>query len=144
MQLQTIDLFSWTEPSAVGGPVLVRVLRHTIIQTNGLIYYQDEYLKQYTSTNAIASERTPWNMVTAPTVPDEPVGTFEYAGLFGAVMRSGKAYLYAAKVPDPTDEDAKTAFDIYQRSHRIHEWPHEWVKFAGAIPQTLAMLAGEK
>lgn len=137
MQLQTIDLFSWTDDSNAG-PVLTRVVRHTIVQPNGLMYYQDEYLKHYTDTHAISSERTPWNMIPPPPVPDEPVGTFEYAGLFGAVMRSGKAYIFAAKVPDPDDEDAKIAFDIYQRSHRIHEWPHEWVSFANALPETLA------
>lgn len=143
MNIQTIELFTWVEIFEEK-TTTTRVLRHTITQPSGLIYFQDEYLKHYMPGGAISSERTPWNMLETPVVPDEPVGTFEYAGLFGAVMRSGKAYLYAAKAPNPNDEDEKIAFEIFQRTHRIHEWPHEWVKFAGGIPETLSRLGESK
>lgn len=141
MNIQTLELFQWADIQEDGKTIQTRVLRHTLVQPNGLIYFQDEYVKLYTPAMSISSERTPWSQLEVPAIPDEPIGVFSYGGLFGAVMRSGKAYIYAAKVPDENDEDAVTAYNLFQRAHRIHEWPHEWVKFAGAVPETFSYVA---
>lgn len=143
MQIQTLELFQWVDVQDDKKSVQTRVLRHTITQPNGLIYYQDEYVKLYMPSLAISSERTDWNILSVPAVPDEPVGVFQYAGLFGAVMRSGKSYLFAARVPDKDDEDAQIAYQVFQKAHKIHEWPHEWVEFQGALPETLAHKASK-
>jgi hypothetical protein len=55
-------------------------------------------------------------------------------------MRSGKTYLYAAKVPSKDDDDASIAYEVFQKAHKIHEWPHEWVEFHDPLPESFSYM----